>query len=750
MIPPRTRRFSLTRHSAWLWGLPAFGALLIAFAWAATWYQLVTVERVLRGGIARDLMSFAAAFEEHTRRTIQGADRVASVVKYEFEQHGAVDLPQLIRSGIIDADGSQLVGIIDASGKLVASSVPLPPNNVSDREYFRRQAARDTNALDISKPIGGRATGRTLIVLSRRLNHPDGTFAGLVLLSVAPDYFTQFYSEAILGRQGTLELLGTDGLFRARRNGATSATGFTGSDASLVARAEASPQGFFESESRDDGVIRLVAYRKLPGYPFIVTVGEARDEAYAEYFTNRTYRLWIVGIITATILIFFSVVTVLAARLQRHRRDLKAQRQFLQTLVDNLPAGIAVRSMRTDTFGRYVLWNEASEAMFGVKAEDVLGKTVTDVLPPAAASSMLELDRTLLASPMVQEAVLSGEIAHRGRRFVHFVRAPIFGDDDEVEYIMSSATDITDERARNDELRLASKVFETTADGILLTDGDDRIIMINAALSKLTGYGPDDLLGQVLADSPFRPPDVAESDARMVELHRQGFVTGEVPRVRKDGTPLSLWVTATCVRDADGKITNYVRVFTDISLLKATQQKLEQQASYDTLTGLPNRRLLQDRLDHALLRAARNSTPMALMFIDLDGFKLVNDTFGHDIGDRLLCEVASRLRVCIRASDIIGRFGGDEFAIVLENACLPADAVSVCERIVAALKAPFEFGAHRVRTTASIGIAVYPGDGVDAGTLLKSADVAMYRAKQAGRNQFEFFTVEHADAVGAI
>jgi diguanylate cyclase (GGDEF)-like protein len=226
-------------------------------------------------------------------------------------------------------------------------------------------------------------------------------------------------------------------------------------------------------------------------------------------------------------------------------------------------------------------------------------------------------------------------------------------------------------------------------------------------------------------------------------------MTAEVARVRKDGTPLSLWLTASVVRNADGSVRNYVRVFTDISLLKETQTKLEQLASFDTLTGLPNRRLLLDRLEQAAKRAQRNNIGLAVMFVDLDGFKNVNDTLGHDVGDLLLREMAKRLQKCIRLSDSIGRLGGDEFAIVLEKGQIPADAAHVGERIVAALADPFILDGRSFTISASMGVATYPHDGTDATTLLKNADVAMYSAKEAGRNRFEFFChpADVADAV---
>jgi diguanylate cyclase (GGDEF)-like protein len=237
----------------------------------------------------------------------------------------------------------------------------------------------------------------------------------------------------------------------------------------------------------------------------------------------------------------------------------------------------------------------------------------------------------------------------------------------------------------------------------------------------------------------LRPGDIENFDGRMETLRREGSFTGEVTRCRKDGKALSLWLTATCVPDIHGKLSHYIRVFTDISLLKETQHKLERLASFDTLTGLPNRRLFQDRLEQALLGAERHRTTMGLMFVDLDGFKEVNDTLGHDVGDLLLREAALRLEQCVRANDTVGRFGGDEFAVILQDTSLPMDAEVIGNRIVMALAEPFDLDGHRLRISASLGIARYPTDGTDATALLKSADVAMYTAKRLGRNRLAFY-----------
>jgi diguanylate cyclase (GGDEF)-like protein/PAS domain S-box-containing protein len=720
--------------------LPAFGVLLIAGVWAAMWLEMRATESALIVAVTHDTENLAAEYEQYTRRAVKDADQTTLIIKHEFEHHHSLDLSGLLRRGLIESTETELISVADANGNIIVRSRAANPVNIADRDYFRRHAGRDTGLLDISKPVISRSTGRTQILLSRRLNTADGAFAGIVMVSVTPEYFTEFYQGSELGSRGSLGVVGRDAGFRARRVGDYVITDIGESAPHLVARVEAKPIGHYEERDEFDNVMRIVAYHALTDYPLVVITAQARDEALAGFYKNRSRYLLVATAITGVLLVFFATITVQAIRLERRRAELKVQRRLLEMLLDNVPSGITVRSMRPGSAGEYVLWNESNTLIYGIKPGDALGKRVEDIMQPDNAAEILDLDRKLLASPMIQEIEQASDVPGGGTRLYHLIRAPIFGASGEVEHIMTSASDITDERARNDELALAAKVFETTADAIVLSDGDDRVVKVNAAFAKLTGYDASEIVGRVLAESPFRPIDSVESKARLELQHRDGFVTGEVPRFRKDGTPLALWVTASMVRNGDGSIRNYVRVFTDISLLKETEWKLEQLASFDTLTGLPSRRLLLDRLEQAVHRAQRSNHGLAVMFVDLDGFKAVNDTYGHDVGDKLLRETAERLQRCIRLSDSIGRLGGDEFAIVLEDARIPADAACVGERIIEALALPLVVDGENLTIAASVGIAIYPNDGTDSATLLKHADVAMYSAKQAGRNRYRFYS----------
>ncbi|MEO8304282.1 MAG: diguanylate cyclase [Betaproteobacteria bacterium] len=717
--------------------IPAFGLLLIAALWFAVLSQVADEERsVLAAGMS-DTEAFVASFEQHTLASIRNADRTLLLMKYEMERSGKVDLRQMLSKGLIRTDGFILIGVFDKTGRIVTSNIEFNVDTyVSDQEYFRNHAARDTGTVDISKPEIGRLSGKLTIPLSRRLNASDGSFAGVVVVAVSPAYFTDFYQDASLGTRGSLGLLGLDGEYRARRSGSSASAAPGANNARVLGQAKLSPVGSFHGVSPVDDVPRLVAYRQLTDYPLLLIAAQARDELLIDFRQRRARDLMTTAAATVIILLFFVVTTFLVLRLKRKEVALRSQRGFLQTVLDKIPMGITVRSLVPSAYGKFVVWNAANTALFDMPRDAVLGRTVAEVRPPETAARIEEWDRQMLAKPAVQDLVETSKSRDGENRVLHRVRAPMLGADGTVEYIVTIVKDITAERTAADKVRLASQVFETTADGIILSDADDRVIMVNSAFTRLTGFTADDMLGKPLLESPFRPLDLIASAVQMEQLHRGGHVTGEVQRFRKDGRELSLWITATCVCDDGGAIVNYVRVFTDISPLKKAHRELEQLANFDALTGLPNRRLFADRLGQALHRAKRSAASVGLLFLDLDGFKDVNDTYGHDIGDLLLKEVAVRLQACVRTTDSLCRLGGDEFTVILEGANLREHAGQVAKRIVQALSEPLVINGSTLHVGASIGIALSPSHGSDSPTLLSHADSAMYQAKGAGGNRF--------------
>ena len=307
-------------------------------------------------------------------------------------------------------------------------------------------------------------------------------------------------------------------------------------------------------------------------------------------------------------------------------------------------------------------------------------------------------------------------------------------------------TDITQQTENERHLQLYAKVFSDVGEGILITDADNRIIEVNAAVSRITGYDREELIGETpgILKSGLHGPSFYEGFWRM--LRQTGHWHGEVLDRTRDGRAMPLLQTVSEVRDAQGVLTHYISVMTDISSIKETQSRLDFLAHHDVLTELPNRLLFSDRLHHVIERAQRDSLAISLLFIDLDHFKNINDSLGHQVGDQLLIAASHRLKDLVRRADTVARLGGDEFVVLMENNASHAAASSLADKVVAAFKQPFSVNGIDLYVGCSIGITVYPEDGTDAVTLLKNADTAMYRAKDAGRDGHVRYSAELTNA----
>jgi diguanylate cyclase (GGDEF)-like protein/PAS domain S-box-containing protein len=299
--------------------------------------------------------------------------------------------------------------------------------------------------------------------------------------------------------------------------------------------------------------------------------------------------------------------------------------------------------------------------------------------------------------------------------------------------------DITERRQAEEEMRLAASVFHTTHEGILVTDARGVIVSVNPAFTEITGYEAEEAIGKTprLLKSDHHGDDFYDTMWR--ELRAEGRWQGEVWNRRKSGEAILEWLTVSAIRSADGRHRRYIGIFSDITELRRKDEQIRHQAYHDALTDLPNRSLLIDRLERAIASAARHNTSVATLFIDLDRFKVVNDSMGHHEGDKMLQIVAQRLVESIRKSDTVGRLGGDEFVVILTDFKEISEIIQVVEKLNYTLANPMNLGGRTVHSGASIGIAVFPQDGADAMSLMRNADTAMYQAKAAGRGTFRFF-----------
>ncbi len=306
--------------------------------------------------------------------------------------------------------------------------------------------------------------------------------------------------------------------------------------------------------------------------------------------------------------------------------------------------------------------------------------------------------------------------------------------------MMATFLDLTERKRAEADLRLAASVFANTHEGVIITDAEGRILDVNQAFTDITGYPRGEVIGRNPRLWKSQHHDAAFYAALWEALNRGGSWQGEIWNRRRNGEAFPVLQTISAVRDANGALTHYVSVFSDISGIKDTQAQLAYLAQHDPLTDLPNRLLYHDRLDQALRRAEREGQSLAVLFMDLDRFKHINDSLGHAVGDQLLQEVASRLRQALRKEDTVARMGGDEFIILVEHLHGEQDAAQLAGKLLQTLASPYMIGGHELYITTSIGISLYPHDGISAEALVSNADAAMYRAKHEGRDTYQFYT----------
>jgi diguanylate cyclase (GGDEF)-like protein/PAS domain S-box-containing protein len=418
---------------------------------------------------------------------------------------------------------------------------------------------------------------------------------------------------------------------------------------------------------------------------------------------------------------------------KRAEEALRASQELLRAVIDS--AGVVIYAF--DTEGRLVLCNRQFEIAVGHRREQILGKRRDEFLPAATAAQHEGNDRVVITDGTRREFE-EENVEPDGVHTYFTVKCPVI-EGGKLRAVVGVSADITEKKRDNEKLRLAATILATTAEGVAVTDAAGNILSVNRAFTEITGYTEEEVLGRNprLLRSERHEPDFYQ--ALWKSLIDVGVWRGEIWNRRRNGEAFPEWQTITAIRDAAGRTTHYVSVFSDISSLKRSQEELEHLAHFDPLTDLPNRMLFQDRLNHAIDRARRYGHAIAVLLLDLDGFKTVNDSLGHPVGDRLLQEVAGRLRSCIRVEDTVARMGGDEFALILSNLSEGSDAVEVVRKLLSAIQIPVELFGHAARVTASIGIAVYPADGEGVTDLVRNADAAMYSAKEAGRNGYRFY-----------
>ncbi|MCG7871383.1 MAG: diguanylate cyclase [Candidatus Thiodiazotropha lotti] len=431
------------------------------------------------------------------------------------------------------------------------------------------------------------------------------------------------------------------------------------------------------------------------------------------------------------ILVLLLIVAVRAGfdvRRRQHFQDQLAEKEMkLSAMRESAQDAI----LTTNQQGGIESWNPAAARIFGYQESEALERTIYDLV--RATGNHQEKDQSLIGFLKSETQIGDGVIEQvgidrEGKEFpleMSIASMPFQGQ----LHTVCVIRDVTERKRSEEQLRLSHQVMACATEGIMITDQLENIVSVNNAFTEITGYSAEEIIGEkpALLKSGKHSGDFYQ--AMWSEIKTKGFWQGEIWNRKKDGAVFVEWLGISAVIDQHGDLTNYVGIFTEITQRKNQQVELERLAFYDPLTGLANRLLLQDRLEQSCSYARRNDSMVAVLFLDLDKFKMVNDSFGHEVGDLLLQEVAKRISAVVREGDTVARLGGDEFVVVLRD-LNAVDAVSyVADKIIAAVDQPIEIQGNHCAVDASVGVSLYPNH-QQVSDLLKQADLAMYEAKR--------------------
>ena len=415
-------------------------------------------------------------------------------------------------------------------------------------------------------------------------------------------------------------------------------------------------------------------------------------------------------------------------------------------LLEHLP-NVAVQGY--DRNKRVFFWNLGSEVLYGYRAAEAIGRSPFDLIVPQEiqAGISADFDSWLAGGPAVPASELELHDKSGAKKYVyscHVLRQSPSGEPE----IYSIDVDLTDQKSAQERLELLARVFSHSYDGVVITDKDARIIEVNDRFCEMTGYGRDEVLGQNPSMLHSGRQNKVFYKAMWDQLSGQGYWLGQLWNRKKSGETYAIETRITSIKDSRGEVVNYIANVTEVTERLNYEEKLKHVAYYDDLTGLPNRTSVSETLRQAVVKFHQHDMPLAVVFIDLDEFKTINDTHDHETGDRYLQEIATRLQSIIRQGDVAARFGGDEFILVIQKLDQATPDHPVFARLLAELREPVMLDGKPLRLTASVGVTFYPQHViVDADQLLRQADQAMYSAKQNGKNKIVFFDTEFERAI---
>lgn len=721
-----------------------------------TAYKLVRERNLALDTAQAQTQNFSRVLEEHTRQTLHRVHdslTQADAVVGRLRANGRIDLAKACENLNALLPSDRLLAsfeLLDTAGvkQCTTLSGDIGINSsAGELDYFVRHRRGADRELVFGTPVKRAGTDQWLLPVSHRITAPGGEFSGVLVAMVHTAYFQAFYDSIDRGEDGFVTLYLT--------SGAAAVTSPT--DESIVAQdwgqstlfrkhLPAWPTGTISEVGAKGNGVHLYSYRALNDYPVVVTYGLSQSAI----LSNWRDSIWRDGLLLIAAMIVLFGVAAKLTRQNKLRRTaeiaLQGSESRLRAIIENEPECIKI----VDANGCLMQMNPAGLAMIEADSiEPVAGMPILDLIAPEFRDAYRDMHQRVLAGETAELEFESIGL-RGGRRWMATHAVPLRSEDGVSQ--LAVTRDITARKQAESDLRIAATAFEAQ-EGIAIFDAAQIILRVNQAFTEITCYSADEAVGQSLALLNSGQHDTEFFSALWNDALQQGSWKGEVQSRRKNGEIFPQWLAIAAVKDDAGQTSHYVATFVDITQRKASEDQIKSLAFFDPLTHLPNRRLMMDRLNMALAASARHGRGGALLFVDLDNFKTINDSLGHHVGDALLEVVAQTLRGCVREGDTVARLGGDEFVVMLEE--LDADetdaaaqAKVVGEKILTALNFPQQLGANECHCTASIGITLFGGkqrEGADEP--MKRADLAMYQAKVAGRNTLRFFEAQMQAAV---
>ncbi|MDX1456869.1 MAG: EAL domain-containing protein [Marinobacter sp.] len=662
--------------------------------------------------------------------------------------------PQYEQVRILGADGQELIRVEQGrNGPIDVSASAL--QDKSERYYFREaiklgQGQFYLSPLDLNVEEGRiERPFRPMLRIAAPLYGEHRAPQAILVLNYSATRLLTLFRESLSGSAGVPMLLNQDGYWLLHEDehqqwgfmldtGASFGSQFPEAWSEL--QQTPLPSGVTSTSNGDFIYVVLNPLMAVNGNGTALAVGGQRWFLISHIRTGELLQDQLKAILgswlTKTLLLLAVLVCLLIATIRTSQLQslaaLRRSEAYARALLENAPDGIIL----LDADLNCIDVNKEACAIFGRGREDLLNKPMGDLVA-----------QTKLKSPHDETPSAGEDSAHVSEIVIERGNGETLPVEVSSHYLDDGGwqgflRDISERKESEITLLRAEAVFLNTAEGIIITDGEGRIVDVNPAFTKISGFTREEVIGKNPRIQQSGHHDQVFYRRLWRALEEEGSWTGEIWNRRKSGEVYAAWENIASVRDASGQVENYISIISDISTLKDAESRLVQLANEDSLTGLLNRRAFGLALDKAIDRAKRHDYALALLYLDLDRFKLVNDTLGHAVGDRLLQRVAETIEGCVRSEDVLGRLGGDEFTVLVENINTPEDAATIAHNLTRALDQPMSLEGQEFITTASIGIAMFPRDGRGAGELAKAADAAMYRAKSQGRNTYEFYTAD--------